>query len=139
MKTRDHAQLLAVVFAVHAVLEAVALAILAVVFGGLWHVITPELAGQMEQDGAPPGTERTVGVLFGLIFGFVILLVLAQVLLNAFAGYGIWKARSWGRVVGILSSMLTVMSFPIGTAIGVYGFWFLFGEKGREWFEAQTT
>jgi hypothetical protein len=36
-------------------------------------------------------------------------------------------ARNWG----IAASIICLLSVPLGTALGVYGLWFLFGEEGK--------
>ncbi|HXH07023.1 MAG TPA: hypothetical protein VNI83_10580 [Vicinamibacterales bacterium] len=40
-------------------------------------------------------------------------------------GWGLLKLRPWARVLGIVVSILSLLYFPLGTAIGVYGLWVL--------------
>ena len=47
------------------------------------------------------------------------------------AGWGLMKRKSWSRVLGIIVSILSLPSVPIGTAIGVYGLWVLFNEESK--------
>ena len=47
------------------------------------------------------------------------------------AGYGLLKRRSWARIAAIIGAVTAAMSFPIGTAVCVYTFWFLFSEPGK--------
>ena len=47
------------------------------------------------------------------------------------AGYGLLKRRSWARTASIIGAVTAAMNFPIGTAVCVYTFWFLFSEPGR--------
>ena len=40
-------------------------------------------------------------------------------------------------IIGILSGMMMEggsISFPLGTAAGVYGMWFLFGDEGKRFY-----
>jgi hypothetical protein len=39
-------------------------------------------------------------------------------------GHGLQKNTSWCHKVALLFSFLTVLSFPIGTALAAYYFWF---------------
>jgi hypothetical protein len=57
------------------------------------------------------------------------------------AGYALLKRRPWGKIAGIVAGVCTAMSFPIGTAVAVYTFWFLFGETGKALYDgtAQTA
>jgi hypothetical protein len=36
-----------------------------------------------------------------------------------------------GRTLGIVVCSLMLLSFPLGTALGVYGLWFLLGDMGK--------
>jgi hypothetical protein len=47
-------------------------------------------------------------------------------------GYKLWRERPNARIWGIVGSIVSCMSFPIGTAAGVYGLWFLFGDMGKQ-------
>jgi len=48
------------------------------------------------------------------------------------AGYAFLKRRAWAKVAGIISGIVAAMSFPIGTALAVYTFWFLFSNTGKQ-------
>jgi hypothetical protein len=40
-------------------------------------------------------------------------------------GYSLLTRRPWGRVLGIVVAILTLLKFPFGTALGVYTLWVL--------------
>ena len=40
-------------------------------------------------------------------------------------GYGLLGRRRWGRILGIVSAILAVLKFPLGTALGIYTLWVL--------------
>ena len=42
-----------------------------------------------------------------------------------FAGIGLLKRQSWGRVVAIIAAVLALIKFPFGTALGIYTLWVL--------------
>jgi hypothetical protein len=47
------------------------------------------------------------------------------------AGYGLWKKKKWAKTASIIAGVLAAMSFPVGTAVCVYTFWFLFSNPGK--------
>jgi Ca2+/Na+ antiporter len=44
-----------------------------------------------------------------------------------------------GRIFGIIASILALFYFPLGTALGVYGLWFLFGEDGKNFYHSLAS
>ena len=48
------------------------------------------------------------------------------------AGFGLLKRKEWAKTATIIAGVLSAMSFPMGTAVSVYTFWFLFGPNGKE-------
>jgi dipeptide/tripeptide permease len=64
------------------------------------------------------------GLLAGL--GAVVFVVIALFgALYLATGYGLLKRERWGRVLGLVAGALSLLSFPIGTAIGIYALWAL--------------
>jgi TRAP-type uncharacterized transport system fused permease subunit len=47
------------------------------------------------------------------------------------AGYALLKRKRWAKIICIVAGVLASMSAPIGTAVCVYTFWFLFSEPGK--------
>jgi phage shock protein PspC (stress-responsive transcriptional regulator) len=41
------------------------------------------------------------------------------------AGLGLYKRKEWARILTLILSVISVFSFPFGTAIGVYSIWAL--------------
>ncbi len=59
-------------------------------------------------------------------------MVLIYSILYMFTGFQMHNEREGAKALGIIASLLCLPSFPIGTAIGVYGMWyFIYGEKDR--------
>jgi hypothetical protein len=54
------------------------------------------------------------------------------------AGYALLKRRSWAKVAGIIAGAVSAMSFPVGTALAVYTFWFLLSDTGKQVYENLT-
>jgi hypothetical protein len=83
-----------------------------------------------------PGEPDPALIMTILIFAFVIAFIF-MVLFSVpkvIAGYGLRKGAPWARVWTIIASAMSLLSFPFGTAIGIYGLIFLFGDEGKQYF-----
>ena len=83
--------------------------------------------------GGIAATDPNAPPVLGAMMGFfgVLMLVLAVLfgLPPILAGYAMLKRKSWARVMGIIAAVVEALSFPFGTALCVYTFWFLFGQN----------
>lgn len=94
-------------------------------FGGMM------LLGSAANPDGPPAFVMLFMFLFmGVIYG-------GMTLPSFVAGYGLLKGKRWARTWAIIAGVVSAMSFPIGTAVCVYTFWFLFSEPGKAIFESQ--
>ena len=50
------------------------------------------------------------------------------------AGIGLKNRREWARILTIILSVLNLLNFPIGTAIGAYALWALLNDQSRALF-----
>jgi hypothetical protein len=55
------------------------------------------------------------------------------------AGYGLLKRQKWGYILGIILGFLNLVSFPIGTAIGIYTLFVLFQDAASVYFAGQES
>ena len=55
------------------------------------------------------------------------------------AGIGLLRFRPWGRILGIVVSILDLIHIPFGTALGVYGLWVLFSSETERLFATRST
>lgn len=81
----------------------------------------------------PRGDFPAVFISAVLIITFFIQLLFAAP--SLIAGFGLLKRKHWAKTATIVAGVFSAMSFPIGTAVCVYTFWFLFGENGKELYE----
>lgn len=65
---------------------------------------------------------------------FVFFLMLALSLPSLFAGWGLLNYREWARILTLVLSALHLVSFPIGTLLGIYGFYVLLNDQTRPLF-----
>ena len=50
-------------------------------------------------------------------------------------GYGLLYFKPWARIVGIVLSAVSLINFPIGTAVGIYGLWVLLNKETERLFD----
>ena len=72
-------------------------------------------------------------ILRGLGTGIAMFLVLLY--LPEIAGYGVLKGKEWGRILVLIMSFLNIVSFPLGTALGIYSFVILIKEDSLKYFQ----
>ena len=51
-------------------------------------------------------------------------------------GYSLLTRRPWGRVLGIVVAILSLIKFPFGTALGIYTLWVLAPSMSGDEYEA---
>jgi hypothetical protein len=66
-------------------------------------------------------------------FAWLILLLRAGLALAA--GWGLWERTQWGRIVAIVASVLSLLKFPFGTAMGVWTMVVLLGDRNSTMYE----
>jgi hypothetical protein len=83
--------------------------------------------------GVVSGDFDSVPVL-GFIGGMSFVFLAALALPGMLAGYGLLKRTPWARVLALVVAILSLINFPIGTAIGIYTFWVMLQEEAAEYF-----
>lgn len=78
--------------------------------------------------------EAYVLAIVGPIVGLGIFLLSLPELIG---GLGLLKLRKWGRILILIVSIVGLIQFPLGTAIGIYSIWVLFHSDTIELFEKQ--
>ena len=78
-----------------------------------------------EMGGDPPPA------FLSLIFVFAGVINLVLVIPSGVAAYALLKRRPWAKIAGIIGGVAAAISFPVGTAVAVYTFWFLFSDTGK--------
>src|SRR5579864_3417854 len=70
------------------------------------------------------------------IGGFVCILCLVLGLPGLIGGIGLLQYKPWARIVVIVLSALDLIHVPLGTALGIYGFWVLLNPQTEALFRA---
>ena len=122
MTARDHSKILAIGFAAFAVIYLFTFILLMVVTGGVFVAMGITIAndtGDPNQAGF-----GILGAVFTVIFYGVLGLIC--VLPPALASWKLFKRKTKARFWGIIASIVVLPILPLGTALGVYGFWYFF-------------
>ena len=91
------------------------------------------VAGFIHFDGGSDADQ--VAPLLGVIGVFVLMVMLVLSVPGIIAGIGLLSFQPWARILTIVLSILDLLNFPFGTALGVYGLWVLFTAEGSRLFE----
>ena len=81
-----------------------------------------------------PDGEGAAGFIL-LVLAFVMVWSFLLTLPSFIAGYAILKHKPWARVASIIAAVVETMSFPLGTAVAIYSFWFMFSDAGRAMYD----
>ncbi len=125
MTAKEHNKTLGILFLVYLGLQVLGLVVGLVVIIGFSGLFLSEMG---TNDAMP------LGLMIGM-FGVILVVSVILLIPIALAGYKIYKEKPNARIWGIIASIISLLSFPIGTALGVYGLWFLFGEQGKLFYE----
>ena len=125
MTGKEHNRLVGIFLMIHGALQALVMLILCVVYGVL---------GAAMAIGGRGGEAQIVGAVFIVMIVFLALFGAFFAGSQIIGGYKILKERPNARTWGIIGSIISCLSFPLGTAAGVYGLWFLFGEEGKRFY-----
>ena len=131
---RDHIKLLGILNIVWSSISIIIALIVLVIFGGLAGVLG--VAGV--SSGISNGDGGSAGLLvapFLAIIGVCALALICIVSLpSLIGGIGLIKFKPWSRMLVIVVSVLHLINFPFGTALGVYGLWVLLDERTKREF-----
>lgn len=63
--------------------------------------------------------------ILGIVANVLMTMVLILSIPGIIAGMGLLKRKEWARILTIIISVLNLLSFPLGTALGAYSIWAL--------------
>src|SRR5580765_3288151 len=120
-----HVKVLGVLNIVMGVLGLCAAFLLLIVFGGVAGLVGA---------GGDPDAHIAVPII-GLTGAALVVFVVAMSLPAVIIGYGLYRMRPWSRLAGIVLSIIALLSFPIGTILGISGWGVLFNKGVHTLFE----
>ncbi len=99
-------------------------ALMGLVFGVMMVAMFSTMPNQRGGNQPPPGFFVAIGV-------FLLIFSLAWSLPSLIAGYALLKKRKWAKIASLVAGVFAATQMPVGTAVGVYTFWFVFSPPGR--------
>lgn len=121
-----HAKVLGILNIVSGVLGLLVALLVMAVFGGVTGLVAAD--GDSDAALAVP----IIGVTGIALVLFIVITSLPAVII----GYGLYRKQPWSRVAGIALSIISLIMFPFGTLLGVYGLWVLCSADGQRLFDA---
>lgn len=125
MTPKDHNRLVGIFLMIHGGLQSLVMVLLALIYGGI---------GLGLILGGDHGEDMSVGIAFIVVIAIIFVIAAVFFLPQIIGGWKLYKERPDGRTWGVIGSILACISFPLGTAAGVYGLWFLFGNEGKQFY-----
>lgn len=125
MTAKEHNKLLGIFLLAHGGMQALVMVFLALIYGGM---------GTFMFANARRDEEAMIGAIFIGMIVFVIFFSLILIVPQIIGGWKLLKEKPSARTWGIVGSIIALLSFPLGTAAGVYGLWFLFGDEGKRFY-----
>ncbi|MFM9905241.1 MAG: hypothetical protein ACKVQJ_11800 [Pyrinomonadaceae bacterium] len=130
MTSEDKAKLLGLFFWLFTGFNVIIVGLIAIIYIGVFGTIF----SQMPRKAGEPGPEVILPILI-VVFLFVFIFTALFSIPKIIAGYGLRNHKPWARIWAIIASVMCCLSFPIGTAIGVFGLIFLLSDDGKNYFE----
>jgi hypothetical protein len=122
MTAKEHNRLVGILLMAHGGLQGVVAILLSVVYGIIG--VGMFLAGQKAD-------EKTFGAVFLVLTVGIVIVAAMIVVPQVYGSFKMLKEKPNARTWGIVGSIVSCLSFPLGTAAGAYGLWFLFGDEGK--------
>jgi len=130
MTAADHNKILATGFAAFAAIFSFTFLLSLLVTTGVFVALGISLAKE-----AGDGKQVGIGVLGGIVTViFYAVLGLICVLPTALASWKMFKLRMNARLWATIAAIMVLPVIPLGTALGIYAFWFLFSAEGKRFY-----
>ena len=81
--------------------------------------------------------DQEANLVLGIIANVIMVASLILSIPGILAGLGLYKRKEWARILTLIISVLNLISFPLGTALGVYSIWALVQPENVEAFKNQ--
>ena len=128
MTPKDQNRLAGMFLMIHGGIQAAVMILLALIYGGLGAAMV--LTSSRDD-------EQFAGIAIFAVMIFVGVFSLIFILPQIIGGWKMLKERPNARTWGIIGSVISCLSFPLGTAAGVFGLVFLFGDAGKQFYLGQ--
>ncbi len=116
-----HVKVVAILYLVFSALGILGALVVLLIFGGAASIVGSTAVDE-------PGARVAIPIL-GAIGGFIVVIILIFSVPGLLAGWGLLQYQEWARILTIVLSVLNLLAFPFGTALGVYGLWTLLNQQ----------
>ena len=99
-------------------------------------IFFPFIQRAIEEEGQLEGL-FFVDIFSGFIYSVIIVSVLLTALPSIIGAIALLKDKAYGLVLLMISGCISLLSFPLGTAVGVYTIW-VYVQQSKEKSNAQT-
>ncbi len=130
MTGRDQARLLGLFFWIFTGFQILIIAFIAIIY----FVVFGAIIASVPHKPGEPGPEVILPILLVVMVIIGIMTAIFSIP-KVVAGFGLRNEKSWARIWAIIACCMAVLSFPLGTALGVWGLIFLLGDDGKRYFE----
>jgi hypothetical protein len=69
---------------------------------------------------------------------YLVIIGLLLMVMLLFTAYGVFKRRRWARTLAFILAGLFILLFPLGTALAVYTWWFMFCDGAKQMYMKST-
>lgn len=117
----QHKKVLGIIYIITSILQILVLSLLSL----LWSTIFGFIMTEIE-----PNEARIVEFVFSILRFIPWIIVLVISIPTLITGFGLLNGQRWALMMALVLGCLKILSFPIGTAIGIYSIWvYLENEK----------
>jgi len=122
----QHVKILGILHIVFGALCVIGGLIVLIIMGGIAGIV----------GASDPSQDTAVAIpILAAIGGFVCILCLVIGLPGLVGGIGLLQYKPWARITVIVLSALDLIHVPLGTALGIYGFWVLLNPQTEAMFK----
>ena len=109
----------------------IGLSILGIIIG-VFAFFTLNLIGDFSGD---QDAQFVLSIIARALVGFLVFLSIPGLI----AGIGLLKRKEWARILTLIISVISLLNFPLGTAVGVYSIWALVNKEVVDEFKNSTN
>jgi hypothetical protein len=125
MTAKEQNRLAGIFLLIHGGLQTLMMLFLCIIYG---------IFGAAIFFGGRRGEDQMVGLVFVAMVALVFVVSLIFIIPQVIGGWKMYKEQPNARTWGIVGSIMACMSVPLGTAAGVFGLIFLFGDQGKQFY-----
>lgn len=69
--------------------------------------------------------DNDANLVLGIIANVIMVVTVIISIPGILAGIGLFKRKEWARILTLIFSVINLINFPLGTAVGIYSIWAL--------------